>query len=98
MNTLAQTDNPEITFPLFHMNGNSPEVLGKEYFEAAKAFNHFTEKFFDIEFHSRDYYPMGPEAFENALAKRYEIKSYFSRIRNYLDAHASHCFESTRKS
>ena len=98
MSTLAQIDNPEITFPLFHMNGNTPKALGEEYFAALRAFNAFSEKFFAVEFHSRDYYPLGAEAWNSAVAKRDEIKACLSQVRNYIDAHASHCFESTRKS
>jgi hypothetical protein len=96
MNTFASTDNPEMTLPLFHLNGNSPKTLGKEYFEALTALREFTEKFYDIEFHARDYYTAPPENWSKAIEQREEIKRSIEKIRHYLDAHSAHCFESAR--
>jgi hypothetical protein len=96
MNTFASTDNPEMTLPLFHLNGNSPKTLGKEYFEALTALREFMEKFYNIEFHARDYYPLGDEAWLKARAQREAQKANIESLRHYLDAHSAHCFESAR--
>jgi hypothetical protein len=96
MQTKIATDNPETQFPLIHTNGNSGTTLGGEYFDALIAFEQFSQKFFAVEFHKRDYYPLGDEAWNKAVEQRDEIKKKMSDIRHYIDAHAGHCFESAR--
>ena len=48
--------------PLIHMNGNSRERLTEYYEEAARALREEAlQKFNEIDFHPRNYYPLGPE-------------------------------------
>jgi hypothetical protein len=94
--TFVALDNPSMQFPLIHMNGNSGTTLGNEYFEALRSLNEFNEKFFDIAFHRRDYYPLGDDAWNLAVKQRNEICQKMNDIRHYLDAHAGHCFASAR--
>jgi hypothetical protein len=94
--TFVALNNPSMQFPLIHMNGNSGKTLGNEYFDALRAFQAFSEKFFAVEFHKRDYYPLGDAAWDLAVKQRDEIKKKMSDIQHYIDAHAGHCFESAR--
>ena len=86
----------ELQLPLIHLNGNSGAALGKQYFTALQALEALENDFANIEFHSRDYYPMGDEAFLKAKAQRVAIKLKFSEIREYLERHSEHCFASAR--
>ena len=94
--TSVALDNPSIQFPLIHMNGNDGSKLGHQYFEALKALQQFESIFQEIEFHSRDYYPLGDEAWVKARAQRQVQWANIGSLRHYLDAHAGHCFESAK--
>jgi hypothetical protein len=85
------------TLPILGLNGSSPESLGNEYLEAYKSLLKFSEKFFSIDFHARDYMVVSPEYWEGAIKQRDEIKQKISDIRKYLDHHASHCFSEASK-
>ena len=97
MNTYVAQQYPEMQLPLIHMGGNDGSKLGHQYFEALKALQQFESVFEQIEFHSRDYYPLGDEAWLKAIAQRQAQWSNIGSLRAYLDAHAGHCFESARK-
>ena len=92
----VQIDNPSIQFPFIHMNGNSGTALSKQYFNALTHLLKFEEEFYKIEFHARDYYPLGDQAFEKARAERELVKARIAHIRTYLELHAAHCFEAAR--
>ncbi len=96
MKTIASTNHPEMTFPEFHNNSNSPQRVGQQYFKALQLFHAFEEAFFDVEFHSRDYYTISPDAFNKANEERVQIAKKMTEIRQYIDALSSHCFESAR--
>jgi hypothetical protein len=94
--TQAVVDNPEMQLPVIHLNGNDGSKLGRQYFEALKALQQFEDVFQEIEFHARDYYPLGDEAWLKARAQRQVQWTNIGSLRRYLDAHAGHCFESAR--
>ena len=94
--TQVAVDNPEMQLPIFHGNGNNPQRLGREYFEALRVLNKFQDAFFAIEFHARDYYPLGDEAWLKARAQREAMHANINSLRRYLDVHAEHCFDSAR--
>ncbi len=94
--TQAVVDNPEMQLPVIHLNGNDSSKLGRQYFEALKALQQFEDVFQEIEFHARDYYPLGDEAWLKARAQRQVQWTNIDSLRRYLDAHAGHCFESAR--
>jgi hypothetical protein len=96
LETQVATDNPETQFPIIHGNGNSGKQLGSQYFEALRALQKFQEAFEKIDFHARDYYPLGDEAWLKARAQRQVQWTNIGSLRNYLDTHAGHCFESAR--
>ena len=92
----VQLDNPSVCFPFIHMNGNSGDALGRQYFDALRALECFSERFFAVEFHQRDYYPKGDESWNLAVAQRDEVKQKIKDIRKHLELHAAHCFEAAR--
>lgn len=92
----VQLDNPSVCFPLIHMNGNSGKALGRQYFDALVALQKLSEKFFQVEFHKRDYYPKGDESWNLAVSQRDEVKQKLIDIKKYLELHAAHCFEAAR--
>ena len=96
MSTSIALDRPEMTFPVFTLNSNSPKVLGNEYWDALQALRDFEHKFYAVEFHSRDYYTQEPANWNKAVDERNEIKKNISAIRNYLDALTAHCFEAAK--
>jgi len=96
LETQVATDYPETQFPLIHGNGNSGKQLGSQYFHALRALNAFQEDFYRIEFHQRDYYPMGDEAWLKARAQWESQKASIASLRHFLESHAAHCFESIR--
>ena len=96
MSTYVAEQYPEMQLPIIHMNGNSGSKLGHQYFEALKALGTFRKVFQEIEFHARDYYPLGDEAWLKARAQRTAQWANIESIQTYLDAHAGHCFESAR--
>ena len=96
MKTYVAEQYPEMQLPIIHMGGNDGSKLGHQYFEALKALQQFESVFQEIEFHSRDYYPLGDEAWVKARAQRQAQWANIGSLRSYLDAHAGHCFESAR--
>jgi hypothetical protein len=91
--TYTQLDNPSMTFPLIHLNGNDGAKLGQQYFDALSALENFSQKFFAVEFHQRDYYPKGDQVWQKAIQERDEIKEKIKDIRKYLELLSAHCFE-----
>jgi hypothetical protein len=96
MKTYVAEQYPEMQLPCIHSNGNSGSVLGHQYFESLKALGDFKKLFYEIEFHARDYYPLGNEAWLKARAQREVQKANIEALQTYLDAHSGHCFESAR--
>ena len=94
--TIASENHPEMQLPLIHLNGNDGKTLGLQYWNAFKALQKLEEAFEAIDFHSRDYYPLGDEAWLKARAQRTAQWANITSIRNYLEAHSGHCFESAR--
>ena len=74
--------------PLIHMNGNDGERLLKQYRVAMRSIAKSREDLSDIEFHMRDYYPMGEEACRKARSQREVIFQKMRDIEKYLEEHA----------
>ncbi len=95
--TRTEEENQDMVFPTFHLNGNNPDTLGHQYLEALMALQDFSEKFFKVDFHQRDYYVQSPENWEKAIAQRDIIKARMREIHHYLDKMTTHCFETKDK-
>jgi hypothetical protein len=70
--------------PLIHMNGNSKAALAAQYENADSALYDAVEKFNAIEFHPRDYYPLGDGSWDQATMERAEVQAAFRLIQDYI--------------
>ena len=79
-------------FPLVHMNGNDGQTLADQYQNAMEACSHLRDALSKIQFHPRDYYPLGMEHFDAASTQREEILQKLNDIDGYLLEHAIHIY------
>lgn len=79
--------------PLFHLNGTPVQTLTREYYNAFVKLQEFADTFSGIEFHARDYYPLGDEAFKKADSERSKIRMSINDVYKYLLAHIEHCYD-----
>ena len=86
------TEPTQLTLPPFHLNGNSVPALTKEYTEAYNKLREFVDTFSAIEFHPRDYYPLGDDAWNKAQTQRDEARRNINEVYKYLEAHVEHCY------
>ena len=77
--------------PSIHSNGSGIDSLIKQYNELSTAFNNFAKKWEEIDFHARDYYIQGQEAWMEALSERRDqsenlmsVSRYINEIKEYL--------------
>ena len=82
--------DPEYTLPVIHFNGSGQKSLHDQYETAWKAATELANAFVAIDFHPRDYYPKGPQAFERARLERGEIREAVWTILQYLTQHERH--------
>jgi len=80
-------------YPLIHMNGNDGQVLLEEYQKAMDAAITLRDAFSKIEFHPRDYYPLGADHYDNAKTQRLEVIKMLNDIDGYLTGHAINIYE-----
>ena len=76
-----------LVLPVIHPNGNDLETLRSQY---ANADNHLADAraaFNKIEFHPRDYYPLGQDAIAVSSAGRAAIHAAFDMIEAHLEEH-----------
>ena len=74
-------------FPLVHLNGTGKENLQAYYKKAHKALSEAASAFLDIDFHARDYYPLGDDAWMEASRQHREMCAHFNALQHYLEAH-----------
>ena len=86
----------DLQLPLVHLNGTGIKTLTEGYDDADDTLQGFIDSFGSIEFNARDYYPLGPEAWEKAVDARSEINQKIRDIKDYLDAHRAHLYSSAR--
>jgi hypothetical protein len=89
-------DTTTLTMPFFHLNGSSAERLTEGYSSAYERLNEFVNYFNEIEFHPRDYYPLGDGEWLKAFKERDQIRNKISEIRQYLEAHIDHCYDNKK--
>ena len=59
----------EHTMPCIHMNGSGKDSLRRQYNELFEAVSETLIKLlYDTDFHQRDYYPLGDEAWDKAYS------------------------------
>ena len=72
--------------PTIHMNGTSAKMLEEDYRKAHDLLQDFRDAFCKVEFHARDYYVQGDNAFSQARKEREEILAKIKEIDDYLMA------------
>ena len=77
--------------PLFHLNGNSVQTLSREYYNAFTKLQEFVDTFSSIQFHPRDYYPLGDETWDKAKNERDEVRRKINEVYKYVEAHFNYC-------
>jgi len=89
---MIKTEPTQLTLPLFHLNGNSVEKLTEQYQNAFTKLQEFVDAFSAIEFHARDYYPLGMEAWNKAMVERDHARTLLNGVYKYLETHVNHCY------
>ena len=80
----------EITMPTVHLNGTSEKMLMEGYRAAFEACSKALDALHEIEFHPRDYYPQGQEAWEKAHSENCSRIARISSVKNELLTIAMH--------
>ena len=76
------------TMPCIHMNGSGETSLRRQYNELFEAVSEVHIKLlFDTDFHQRDYYPLGDEAWDKAYQEREEVKKAMDTVYQYAKQH-----------
>ena len=74
--------------PCIHMNGSGENSLRRQYNELFEAVSEAQIKLlYDTDFHQRDYYPLGDEAWDKAYQEREEVKEAMSKVYQYVKQH-----------
>jgi len=70
------------------MNGSGETSLRRQYNELFEAVSEVHIKLlFDTDFHERDYYPLGDEAWDKAYQEREEVKKAMDTVYQYAKQH-----------
>ena len=78
----------EHTMPCIHMNGSGEDRLRRQYNELFEAVSEvYIKLLYDVDFHERDYYPLGEEAWDKACQERGEVEKAMSKVYQYAKQH-----------
>jgi len=77
----------ELTYPVIHMNGSDEESLRRRYNDLFCAVSNAQAKLLDVDFHQRDYYPLGEEAWQKAYSERIEVCEAMNKVYQYAASH-----------
>ncbi len=76
------------TMPCIHMNGSGEDRLRRQYNELFCAVSDAQVKLlYDVDFHQRDYYPLGEETWNQALIERAEACEAINKVYQYAKQH-----------
>jgi len=93
---MTETQATPTVLPLIHLNGNSADALYKQYMNAYEKLSEFNSAVREIEFHPRDYYPIGADAFQHAAANRMKLLVDIHNACQYLEEHIIHLQQFTK--
>lgn len=82
-----------MTLPTIHSNGTSVQTLIDGYDAIDEALYRLTLKWNEVEFNARDYYPQGPEAWEDAMKERQKHSANLKALQDYLNAIRNHLYD-----
>jgi hypothetical protein len=80
------TSTPTAPLPTIHLNGSGRDRLIAGYTQAWRAMQKAREALADVEFHARDYYVQGDDAYQQARAQRDRQFDDLNRIQRELEA------------
>ena len=80
----------KITLPTIHLNGTGKQDLCEGYENTLRQIGETIESVKKIEFHSRDYYPQGNDAWNKAVEERMDIRKKLQEVERYFLAHFKH--------
>lgn len=72
-----------IALPTIHLNGTGAAALRDEYRKVRKLANETADALADATCNARDFYPQGPEAFQQAQADRREMFRLLQLVQDY---------------
>tara|TARA_R110001592_G_scaffold31455_1_gene110842 strand:+ start:1353 stop:1652 length:300 start_codon:yes stop_codon:yes gene_type:complete len=75
------------TLPLIHLNGSGEKALLRQYKDLFEAVSKAQEAFEVVEFHSRDYYPLGDVQWEKARDERIHVLEQLQLVYKYSSDH-----------
>ena len=76
------------TMPCIHMNGSGEDRLRRQYNDLFCAVSDAQVKLlYDVDFHQRDYYPLGEETWNQALIERVEACEAINKVYQYAKQH-----------
>lgn len=91
------TDKPTTPMPTVHLGGTSHKQLTQNYEDAYYALKTFIKAFGHIEFNARDYYPQGPDAWNDAADARTDMNVKIRDLVKYVEDHLDHLAEQSPK-
>jgi hypothetical protein len=80
------TSAPTAPVPTIHLNGTGRAMLVADYNDAWRGLQKARETLARVEFHARDYYPQGDDAWQQARAQRDRQFDDLNRIQQELEA------------
>jgi len=80
----------DLTLPTIHLNGTGRKMLNDDYFNAYLKLQEAIRAFRSIEFHARDYYVAGHDAFHKARTERDIALTQLNLVQVYLETHLAH--------
>ncbi len=76
------------TMPCIHMGGSDENSLRRQYQELFEAVSDVQVKLlYDVDFHKRDYYPLGELVWSEANLEREEVKEAMNTVYQYARQH-----------
>jgi len=83
----------DFPLPTVHLNGTGRKMLNDDYTAAYCALQTAIRAFQSIEFHARDYYTQGVDAFTRARHHRDTQLQHLAGVQHYLETHLVHLGE-----
>ena len=77
--------------PCIHLNGTSPQALLDLYADACTALLAAERAHYASAPNARDYYPLGPSAYEQALQEHYQRCDRLQTVRTEIALLMEHC-------
>ena len=83
-------EEQEYPLPTVHMNGTGKQTLLSDYEKVADSLEDLLKAFENMNFHPRDYYVDGEDAFSKAMKERGSHAIALNKFSLYVNTHLSH--------